>query len=128
MDSVPARVLQTQIAHAIILLGAREVVNILRFMADAVDVGFSQPGDLVSPVAPCAQCPGRDKAGSEVQENQRVGTPMESGRPEAPVSPAAMPDAAPRLTPKANGDSPADGSMCPAAAGGKTTQSEVNHG
>lgn len=56
MDSVPARVLQTQIAHAGVLIGVREVVNLLRFMADAMDAGISTPGDLVSPVSPCGGC------------------------------------------------------------------------
>lgn len=58
MDSVPSRVLQTQIAHAVVLIGVREVVNLLRFMADAMDAGISTPGDLVSPVPPCCRCRG----------------------------------------------------------------------
>lgn len=58
-DSVPARVLQTQIAHAVVLIGIREVVNLLRFMADAMDAGISTSGDLVSPVPPCGGCRAR---------------------------------------------------------------------
>lgn len=39
MDSVPARVLQRQIARAVVLLGAGKVVEILRAMADSLDGG-----------------------------------------------------------------------------------------
>lgn len=56
MDSVPALVLQRQIARAVVLIGAKKVVRILRAMADALD-GF---GDVAvntttSPVSPCSK-------------------------------------------------------------------------